>query len=175
MNLEDVNTAQAERGASPERFNDWDPRDGFRRHYSQLHPDQREQLDRQVTREESIASSRSSVQLQEIRTNNQARRQVTRAASSATGSSLGRTQTETERINRSERHPTALERIETHRSQHAHTIGPHPSRRASTTKSETPLPNFGAGKPFPPPLPAQEEYVVEFDSHDVRRASTCYL
>lgn len=25
------------------------------------------------------------------------------------------------------------------------------------------LPAFGAGKPYPPPLPEREEYVVEFD------------
>jgi DHA1 family multidrug resistance protein-like MFS transporter len=25
------------------------------------------------------------------------------------------------------------------------------------------MPNFGGGKPFPPPLPEREEYVVEFD------------
>lgn len=40
--------------------------------------------------------------------------------------------------------------------------------RRTTTNGEKPLPNFGAGKSFPPPLPAMEEYVVEFDSHDVR-------
>jgi DHA1 family multidrug resistance protein-like MFS transporter len=28
------------------------------------------------------------------------------------------------------------------------------------------MPNFGAGKPFPPPLPDREEYVVEFDGPD---------
>jgi DHA1 family multidrug resistance protein-like MFS transporter len=29
------------------------------------------------------------------------------------------------------------------------------------------MPKFGGGKPFPPDLPAQEEYVVEFDGeHD---------
>lgn len=28
------------------------------------------------------------------------------------------------------------------------------------------MPNFGAGKPFPPPLPDREEFVVEFDGPD---------
>jgi MFS transporter, DHA1 family, multidrug resistance protein len=28
------------------------------------------------------------------------------------------------------------------------------------------LPKFGGGKPYPPALPTQEEYVVEFDGHD---------
>jgi DHA1 family multidrug resistance protein-like MFS transporter len=30
-------------------------------------------------------------------------------------------------------------------------------------QSRRPLPSFGAGKPYPPPLPEREEYVVEFD------------
>ncbi|KAB8230386.1 hypothetical protein ETB97_000504 [Aspergillus alliaceus] len=62
-----------------------------------------------------------------------------------------------------ERHATrasdALSRINTQRLQHALTVGEsvksHPSR--------APLPPFGAGKPYPPPLPAREDYVVEFD------------
>ncbi|ODH45696.1 hypothetical protein GX48_08226 [Paracoccidioides brasiliensis] len=61
-----------------------------------------------------------------------------------------------------ERHPTALSRIATQRSQHSATVGaglrPHPSRKT--------LPPFGAGKPYPPPLPEREEYVVEFDGPD---------
>lgn len=70
-----------------------------------------------------------------------------------------------------ERHPVALTRIETHRSQHAGTVGAAqvPSRLSRTLtgrRSEKPLPSLGAGKPFPPPLPDREEYVVEFDGHD---------
>lgn len=61
-----------------------------------------------------------------------------------------------------ERHPTELGRIATARSQHTATVG-RPSRTKSSTK---PLPEFGAGKPYPPPLPEQEEYVVEFDGPD---------
>jgi MFS transporter, DHA1 family, multidrug resistance protein len=63
-----------------------------------------------------------------------------------------------------ERHPTVLSRIQTARSQHAGTIG-----RSATTKSRDsrrPLPEMGLGKPYPPPLPAQEEYVVEFVGPD---------
>ncbi|KGY14591.1 hypothetical protein PABG_12545 [Paracoccidioides brasiliensis Pb03] len=56
-----------------------------------------------------------------------------------------------------ERHPTALSRIATQRSQHSATVGaglrPHPSRKT--------LPPFGAGKPYPPPLPEREEYFKE--------------
>lgn len=61
-----------------------------------------------------------------------------------------------------ERHPTVLSRIATARSQHSATVG----RSARSRDSRRALPEFGAGKPFPPPLPEQEEYVVEFDGPD---------
>ena len=61
-----------------------------------------------------------------------------------------------------ERHPTELSRIQTQRSQHTGTVG----RSLTSRESRKPLPNFGGGKPYPPPLPAQEEYVVEFDGPD---------
>jgi DHA1 family multidrug resistance protein-like MFS transporter len=60
-----------------------------------------------------------------------------------------------------ERHVTAMSRIETQRTQHSATVGSSKSR-----KSLAPLPAFGAGKPYPPPLPEREEYVVEFDGAD---------
>ena len=59
-----------------------------------------------------------------------------------------------------ERHPTALGRIHTHRSQHFGTVGR--SGTIATRESRKPLPEFGGGKPYPPPLPEREEYVVEF-------------
>ncbi|KAM4066885.1 major facilitator superfamily protein [Hirsutella rhossiliensis] len=59
-----------------------------------------------------------------------------------------------------EHHPTELSRIQTQRSQHTATVG---SRIGSRSSSRKPLPAFGAGKPYPPPLPNREEYVVEFD------------
>ncbi|KAL4896313.1 major facilitator superfamily domain-containing protein [Aspergillus ambiguus] len=75
---------------------------------------------------------------------------------------MSRTQTEQTQPGAGlERHPTALSRIATHRSQHSATVGalkPRPSRR--------PLPEFGAGKPYPPLLPDKEEYVVEFAGPD---------
>lgn len=55
-----------------------------------------------------------------------------------------------------------LSRIETQRLQHAHTVGQ--SVKSRPSKAE--LPAFGAGKPYPPPLPAQADYVVEFDGDD---------
>jgi DHA1 family multidrug resistance protein-like MFS transporter len=56
----------------------------------------------------------------------------------------------------------ALQRILTHKRQHAETVG---------ARKPTKLPlyelNIGAGKPFPEQLPASSEYVVEFDdAHD---------
>jgi MFS transporter, DHA1 family, multidrug resistance protein len=62
-----------------------------------------------------------------------------------------------------ERHPTALSRIQTGRSQHEQTIGASLRSRTISRHSRKPLPNFGAGKPYPPALPDREEYVVEFD------------
>jgi MFS transporter, DHA1 family, multidrug resistance protein len=61
-----------------------------------------------------------------------------------------------------ERHPTELSRIATQRSQHSATVG----RTLKSRDSRRPLPAFGAGKPYPPPLPSQEQYVVEFDGPD---------
>jgi DHA1 family multidrug resistance protein-like MFS transporter len=61
-----------------------------------------------------------------------------------------------------ERHPTVLSRIATQRSQHSGTVGASLKSRVSTK----PLPPFGAGKAYPPPLPAKETYVVEFEGPD---------
>jgi MFS transporter, DHA1 family, multidrug resistance protein len=61
-----------------------------------------------------------------------------------------------------ERHATALSRIQTQRSQHEGTV----AASLKSRQSKKPLPAFGAGKPYPPPLPEREEYVVEFDGHD---------
>jgi MFS transporter, DHA1 family, multidrug resistance protein len=62
-----------------------------------------------------------------------------------------------------ERHPTALSRIQTSRTQHSATVG----RTLKSRESRKPLPEFGGGKPYPPQLPDEEDYVVEFDGpHD---------
>ncbi|KAI9760313.1 MAG: hypothetical protein M4579_001717 [Chaenotheca gracillima] len=61
-----------------------------------------------------------------------------------------------------ERNHTALSRIQTARTQHSGTVG----RSVKSRKSLKPLPAFGGEKPYPPPLPEQEEYVVEFDGVD---------
>ncbi len=94
---------------------------------------------------------------------------VSTAASSLTGTSSSvsvvREEMGMSRINTQrdlDRHPTALSRIETQRSQHSGTVGRGPKSRESRKS----LPSFGAGKNYPPPLPDREEYVVEFDGPD---------
>lgn len=64
-----------------------------------------------------------------------------------------------------ERHPTELSRIQTQRSQHSATVG-RDVKSMKSRESRKPLPPFGAGKPYPPTLPDQEDYVVEFDGPD---------
>jgi DHA1 family multidrug resistance protein-like MFS transporter len=63
-----------------------------------------------------------------------------------------------------ERNPTVLSRIQTAKSQHAGTIGK--SETGKSRESRRPLPEMGLGKPYPPPLPDQEQYVVEFVGPD---------
>ncbi|KAL8953190.1 MAG: hypothetical protein Q9222_000925 [Ikaeria aurantiellina] len=90
----------------------------------------------------------------------------TSSSSSASSRSIVREEIGMSRINTGrdmDRHPTELSRIETHRSQHSNTVG----RGLRSRESKKPLPNFGGGKEYPPPLPPSEEYVVEFDGpHD---------
>lgn len=89
----------------------------------------------------------------------------TSSSSSSSSASIVREEMNMSRIQTGrdlERHPTELSRIETHRSQHSNTVG----RSLKSRESKKPLPNFGGGKEYPPPLPEQEEYVVEFDGPD---------
>jgi DHA1 family multidrug resistance protein-like MFS transporter len=102
-----------------------------------------------------------------VRASNEVERVVS-ASSVSTTSSDGAATRRTAGISRVstqrdlERHPTELSRIHTARSQHNETIG----RSLRSRHSTKPLPSFGAGKPLPPPLPDQEDYVVEFDGLD---------
>lgn len=143
MNEEDRRMQLDERDASPERFSSQAARPEV---VEEIEPptgkEKQEQLSRQLTASSSSRSSVGSI------------RRPSNAVSRMT------TQHE---IGDLERHPTALSRIQTGRSQHSHTIGTGIRSRTSTRQSKKPMPNFGAGKPFPPPLPEREEYVVEFD------------
>ncbi len=156
LNEEDVSVIRAERDANPRRYSEWDPNDDFYKRYHQLTPAEKAALHDQATATkpeddladtESIASASSSstLELEAIRTARMSR-------------------TATNRINRSETHPEALSRIETHRSQHSGTVGSRLKSRTST--KQAPLPEMGAGKPYPAPLPDKEEYVVEFEGVD---------
>ncbi|KAI8634234.1 major facilitator superfamily transporter [Xylariaceae sp. FL1651] len=127
-----------------------------------------DEVDRELMRAEIDAlSGRSPPPPQHRRASNEVERVVS-ASSVSTSSSEGpasRRQSGMSRIptsNDLERHPTELSRIHTARSQHSNTVGRSPKSR----ESRKPLPAFGAGKPYPPPLPEREEYVVEFDGPD---------
>ncbi|KAL1884382.1 hypothetical protein VTK73DRAFT_76 [Phialemonium thermophilum] len=117
----------------------------------------------EVDRELIAAEREASPRLFEGRLNDEVERVPTQSSGSsssfsARGSGISRIPTQRDL----ERHPTVLSRIQTERSQHSNTVGRGPNSR----QPKKPLPAFGAGKPYPPPLPAQEEYVVEFDGPD---------
>ncbi len=58
----------------------------------------------------------------------------------------------------------AADRIKSYKHQHGGTVGKDPKSPGYSSQG---LEDFGHGKPFPPPLPAEEEYVVEFtDEND---------
>ncbi|CZR53057.1 probable fluconazole resistance protein [Phialocephala subalpina] len=92
------------------------------------------------------------------------------ASSSSTDSSAGSAQRRERTMSRVstqhdlERNPTVLSRIQTARSQHTGTVGR--SLTGKSRESRRPLPEMGLGKPYPPPLPEREEYVVEFTGPD---------
>lgn len=91
---------------------------------------------------------------------NAAARQRSGVSGTAGPAGLNRTRSEAEM----ERHQTQLQRIQTARSQHSGTVGR--SATGRSRRSQKPLPAFGEGKPYPPPMPDQEQYVVEFDGPD---------
>jgi DHA1 family multidrug resistance protein-like MFS transporter len=100
---------------------------------------------------------------------------VTRTSSSSTTTSssessstqvhngaLDRVTTQRDDQGELERQQTMMSRIQTQKSQHSGTVG----ATLRSRQSRKPLPAMGAGKPYPPPLPEREEYVVEFDGPD---------
>jgi len=172
----DYEDLRAEANAEPERFNSWDPNQRFRTEYANLHPEdypdlhpeaQRkpEDLEEDANRDEneieqiptiSDVSSASETRYEGVRG-----RPAARSRPSTYRYDTEMHRSETHRINGPlERHETALERINTQRTQHFGTVG---SVRTQTRKR---LPNFGGGKPYPPSLPEKEAYVVEFDGAD---------
>jgi DHA1 family multidrug resistance protein-like MFS transporter len=139
MDIVDRDLEKAEREASPNRFR------------SSAEADRYQSVDEtgeRVERAESIASSSSS--------------SIQRTGPPQASRRLSRLRTQSDDPGILERNATAMSRIETQRTQHSNTVG------ASVTSRKTtkPLPAFGAGKPYPPPLPEREEYVVEFDGAD---------
>ena len=162
MNVEDADILRAERDASPSRFGLFSSDDAFFKRYQQLTGPEKDLLSAQaegkirpakdaevesISTASSSSASTSSVELEPIRTARMSR-------------------TETRRINRSETHPDAISRIETHRTQHSGTVGAGVQSRTTRTKTQRPLPEMGAGKPYPPDLPDREEFVVEFSGAD---------
>ncbi|KAF1970260.1 major facilitator superfamily [Bimuria novae-zelandiae CBS 107.79] len=137
MDAADKIIANAERDASPERFS---------KSHDPEKAEEHEPIARSYTSSTSSSSSSSS---------------SSNASASEREMAMSRAPTQREDIDL-ERHPTALSRIQTQRSQHSATVG----ASLKSRQSRKPLPGFGAGKPYPPPLPEREEYVVEFDGPD---------
>lgn len=130
---------EAERDASPERF----------QHTTTTDPEKEE-------RHEEIARTTTASSVATTSTSS------SDASNAERDAAMSRLPTQRDDAVGLERHATALSRIQTQRSQHSATVGGSLRSRAS----RKPLPAFGAGKPYPPPLPEREEYVVEFDGHD---------
>ncbi|KAK5120983.1 hypothetical protein LTR85_005767 [Meristemomyces frigidus] len=142
MDEEDQRLQAVERDAEPERWGSQG--EPVEKALTPLEKEERrEALSRTVTASTSSTSSQESVQRQEI--------------------GVSRISTQHEATFDLDRHPTALSRVQTGRSQHSQTIGASIRSRTVSRHSKKPLPSFGAGKPYPPPLPEREEYVVEFD------------
>ena len=134
-------------------------------------------VDRDLERAEVEAtrtwSARSSLERQRDFEKAEAERKAERrpslasTSSSSTGSSSsvagGLSSAATASLARTRTHPVEQHRTETHRLQHSQTVGAHPTKSRASTK---PLPEFGGGKPYPPPLPEREENVVEYDGKD---------
>ncbi|KAL1384423.1 major facilitator superfamily [Phyllosticta capitalensis] len=137
MDNVDSYVEKAERDASPNQF----PSPPERHHDEK--DDRPEALERTASSSTTSSNSTaSSIQRQEIG--------MSRIATARSG------------VYELERNHTALSRIQTARSQHSATVG----ASIRSRKSNKPLPAFGAGKPYPPPLPDREEYVVEFEGPD---------
>ena len=138
MDIVDRDIEKAERDASPGRFPE-PPSDLEKRMEEPSAANRKDDQDDGASLSSSSTSSSSSLSVDRI----------------PTTTNMSRLNTQRDL----ERHPTSMTRIQTERSQHLATVG----TAVRSRKSKKPLPNFGENKPYPPPLPEQEEYVVEFD------------
>ncbi|TKA64253.1 hypothetical protein B0A55_09297, partial [Friedmanniomyces simplex] len=148
MNEEDRRLQADEKDAEPERFVPTGSNSKTQTESTEK-GERREELSREITASSASSattSSGESIERQEI--------------------GVSRVSTQYEAPFDLERHPTALSRIQTGRSQHSQTIGASIRSRTTTRHSKKPLPEFGAGKPYPSALPDREEYVVEFTGAD---------
>ncbi|KAF2492058.1 MFS general substrate transporter [Lophium mytilinum] len=169
MNQEDYNVLRDEANAEPRRYSQWDSHGQFREEAAarreaaaREHQEPEEVLAPVDTRSSSSSSTSStssaSQTLEQIRTQPQS------VAGTTAASIISRHPTE--------RDPEAIRRIETHRSQQQHTVGKTLTEggrtitRRLTSRKEKPMPKMGADKQYPPLLPEQEEYVVEYDGPD---------
>ncbi len=124
------------------------------RTYSAQSSARRQSLEK-ARRSSNVSSSGSSATTASISTQPdlQTRLSMGRASTAGTAGTLERRRT----------HPVEMHRTETHRLQHSYTVG---ASIIKTRTSQKPLPNFGGGKPYPPDLPEQDSYVVEYDGKD---------
>jgi DHA1 family multidrug resistance protein-like MFS transporter len=116
-------------------------------------------IDRRIEAAEFDAAPRRSEEIERVISASS----VSLSSSESTHRGVGLNRVETQRD--LERHQTELSRIHTARSQHSNTVG-RDIKSVKSSKWSRPLPNFGAGKEYPPLLPNQEDYVVEFDGPD---------
>ncbi|TVY83808.1 putative transporter [Lachnellula suecica] len=128
------------------------------------------EADREMERAERDASPERFVNTPAGHLSHEIERIPTASSSSSSSSGGSATRRDTGGMSRVptqrdlERHPTVLSRIQTAKSQHTGTVGRTPT--AKSRESRRPLPEMGLGKPFPPPLPDRDEYVVEFSGPD---------
>ncbi len=122
MDIVDQELSRAERDASPDRFPDSFPIDAPK-NSEQIHSPQ---IDAAKVEKRDTATSLGST--------------ASSSSASVVRESIGMSRVNTQRD--LDRHPTELDRIETHRTQHGSTVG----RTHTSRKSKKPLPNFGGGK-----------------------------
>ena len=192
MNIEDVDIAYAERDASPVRTEGRDPQHQLEQAHTRIHENRRQShMDQAVPFEEPQEAVETPVRtepVEEIEEEPRSSRRPSAGSSSVSSfstasiraqetrgsgrhrprtrqmSTLSKSSTRMERdlMDYLDRHPTAVARIEEHRLQHSLTVG----STKESAKQGISLPDFGGGKPYPPPLPEREEFVVEFSGFD---------